>query len=303
MNSASTHGFRLVTAGVLALSAASGIFASSNASAAVLSAASGVGTFTINFDREAFATLQGGSSASPGTFNAHFYDGTASDISNPLNSMNNLLGAASPYSEQTSTSLVHGIAATGSNPTGQPTDRYQRATTVDFSVNTGGSSITGAGSLGMTGVQVLGIGAGPYAGGALAYGDYSLVYDPTAQALEAETMNGSSTGLSGWYLQNHIGGSFFFIDVYDVANLSVVATDANNWKMTGDLLLSASNVSMLGGAQGADMGNFCLGVGSYSGCNAVSQVPVPGAVWLFGTGLLGFAANTRRWFSTVRNLS
>ena len=294
MKSVKTHGAKLASAGMLAIISAAGFLAPASASADILNASSGIGTFTINFDREAFAVLQGGSSASPGLFNAHFYDGAASDPTNPLNEMNNLLYGAAPYSEQSSTNLVHGLSAVA--PASQATDRYVQGTTSNFEVVTSGSSVTGgAGSLGMTGVQVLGIGAGTYAGYALAYGDYSLVYDPTAQAEEADFMGGSTTGLSGWYLQNHIGGLSFFIDAYDIANLSVVANDANNWKMTGDILMSASNVFMLGGNQGDDMGNFCLGVGSYSGCSAsVSEVPVPGAVWMFGTGILGMMGAARR---------
>lgn len=285
---------KLASAGMLAIISAAGFLAPASASADVLNASSGIGTFTINFDREAFAVLQGGSSASPGLFNARFYDGAASDPTNPINEMNNLLYGAAPYSEQSSTNLVHGISSVA--PASQATDRYVQGTTSNFEVTTSGSTVTGgAGSLGLTGVQVLGIGTGPYAGFALAYGDYSLVYDPTAQADEADFVGGSSAGLSGWYLQNHIGGLSFFIDAYDIANLSVVANDANNWKMTGDLLMSASNVFMLGGNQGDDMGNFCLGVGSYSGCSApVSEVPVPGAVWMFGTGVLGMMGAARR---------
>lgn len=294
MKSVKTHGAKLASAGMLAIISASGLLAPASASADVLDASSGIGTFTINFDREAFAVMQGGTSASPGLFNAQFYSGAASDPTNPANTMNNLLFGAAPFTEQSSTNLVHSINSVA--PASQATDRYVQGTTSNFEVTTSGSTVTGgAGSLGMNGVQVLGIGAGPYAGLALAYGDYSLVYDPIAQADEADLMGGSTTGLSGWYLQNHIGGLSFFIDAYDIANLSVVANDANNWKMTGDILMSASNVFMLGGNQGDDMGNFCLGVGSYSGCGAsVSEVPVPGAVWMFGTGVFSMMGAARR---------
>lgn len=302
MKAVTTCGLKSASAGVLAFLSIAGFLAPASASADVLNASSGIGTFTINFDREAFAVLQGGTSATPGLFNARFYNYVDSDPTNSSNSMNNLLATAAPYSEQPSTNMVHGISSVA--PTSQATDRYVQGTTSNFEVSTSGSTVTGgAGSLGMTGVQILGIGSGPYAGGALAYGDYSLVYDPLAQAFEADLMGGSTNALNGWYLQNHIGGAAFFIDAYDLANLSVVATDANNWKMTGDILLSASNVFMLGGSQGDDMGNFCLGVGSYSGCSAtVSEVPLPNAAWMFGTGILGFVSSLRRRF-TIRKTS
>lgn len=300
MKAVTTYGLKSASAGVLAFLSIAGFLAPASASANVLSAASGIGTFTINFDREAFAVLQGGSSASPGTFNARFYDDVASNPTNPTNDMLSLIGGAYPLAEQSSTNLVHGISSVA--PASQATDRYVQGTTSNFKVNTSGSNvISGEGSLGLTGVQALGIGAGIYSGAALAYGDYSLVYDPTAQAYEAELAGGASAVLSGWYLQNHIGGAAFFIDAYDLANLSVVATDANNWKMTGDILMSASNVFMLGGNQGVDMGNFCLGVGSYSSCSAtVSEVPLPSTVWMFGTGILGFSSSLRRRFTNCK---
>ncbi len=283
MKSATTHGAKFAVAGLVALTA-TGFLAPASASADVLSAASGVGTFTINFDREAFAPLFGGSSASPGIFHAGFFNTAASDYSSV--SGNAMMSAVYPYVEQSSTSLVHDITATGPNPSGQAGQRYVRGTTSDFAVHTLGNTVTGgAGELGMTGVQVIGMGpsAGVYAGMGMAYGDYSLTYDPTAQAEQA----GSTEGLTGWYLQNHIYGPGFFMDAYDLANLNVVVIDANNWKMTGDLLMSASNSGMLMAAEGTDMGNFCLGVGSYSGCAAPAAVPVPGAVWMFGSGLIG----------------
>lgn len=289
MKSATTHGAKFAAASLLALTI-SGFLAPASASADVLSAASGVGTFTINFDRDAFAPLYGGTLANPGIFHAGFFNTAASDYSSV--SGDAMMGAVYPYSEQSSTSLVHDITATGPNPTGQANQRYVRGTTADFAVHTLGNTVTGgAGELGMTGVQVIGIGAGPWAGFGMVYGDYTLTYDPTAQADQA----GSTTGLTGWYLQNHIYGPGFFMNAYDLANLSVVVTDANNWKMTGDLLMSGSNSSMLLATEGTDMGNFCLGVGSYSGCAATpAAVPVPGAVWLFGTGLLGAIGAGRR---------
>lgn len=291
MKSVTSHGSKLAAASLLALTAATGFLAPVSASADTLSAASGIGTFTINFDRDAFAPLYGGTLENPGIFHAGFFNTAASNYTSI--SGNNMLAAAYPYSEQTSTSLVHDITATGPNPSGQASQRYVRGTTADFAVHTTGSSVTGGtGELGMTGVQVIGIGAGAYAGYGMVYGDYTLTYDPVAQAEQA----GSTAGLTGWYLQNHIYGPGFFMDSYDLANLSVVVTDSNNWKMTGDLLMSGSNSGMLLAAEGTDMGNFCLGVGSYTDCAAPAAVPVPGAVWMFGSGLIGLMGVGRRKF-------
>lgn len=271
--------YKLATAGVMVFGALTGLLAPAGAGASVLSAASGVGTFTINFDREAFAVLQGGNSAAPGLYNAHFYNTAESDYS--LYSMNALLSGGG-MNEEPSTALVHDITATGTNPTGQAASRHVQATTADFTFNS--DDYSGTGALGMTGVQKYGIGAGMFAGYRMVYGDYSLIY--------AAAQRGTGANLSGWNLQNHIGGN---ADAYDIAHLSVSFIDTNNWKLTGDLLMSAYTAGMLGGVTGADVGNFCLGVGSEAGCGAaVSAVPVPGAVWLFGSGLAGLLAAGRR---------
>jgi hypothetical protein len=269
---------------MMILGALTGLLAPTGASASVLSAASGVGTFTINLDREAFAILQGGNSASPGLYNAHFYNTAESDYT--LYSMNALLSGGG-MNEEPSTALVHDITATGSNPSGQATQRNVQATTADFAFNS--DDYSGTGALGMTGVQKYGIGAGMFAGYRMVYGDYSLLYNAAKR--------GTGANLSGWNLQNHIGGN---ADAYDIANLSVSVIDANNWKLTGDLLMSAYTAGMLGGVTGTDVGNFCLGVGSETGCGAaVSAVPVPGAVWLFGSGLAGLIASCRRKFRVI----
>lgn len=272
--------FRLATTGVLAIGALAGLLVPSAASATILSAASGAGTFTINFSRDAFAVLQGGSLESPGIFNAHFYGTAESDYTSvSLNSM--VQGGG--MSEQPSTALLHDITATGANPAGQAAGRHVQATTADFAINS--DDYTGVGALGMTGVQKYGVGAGMFAGTAMVYGDYSLKYN--------SSQRGTGANLSGWYLENHIGWT---MDAYDIANLSVLVSDANNWKLSGDLLMSSGTAGMLGGVAGANVGNFCLGVGSSAGCGAVSAVPVPGAVWLFGSGLVGLLASGGRKF-------
>lgn len=279
MKALKNDNYKLATAGIMILGALTGLLAPAGASASVLSAAGGVGTFTINFDREAFAVLQGGNSTTPGIYNAHFYDTSASDYT--AVSLNSMVQGGG-MSEQPSTALVHDITATGTNPTGQAAGRHVQATTANFTFNS--VDYSGTGALGMTGVQKYGVGAGMFAGTAMVYGDYSLKYNAAQR--------GTGANLSGWYLENHIGWT---MDAYDIANLSVVVGDANNWMLSGDLLLSAGTVGMLGGVVGANVGNFCLGVGSEAGCGvAVSAVPVPAAVWLFGSGLAGLLATGRR---------
>lgn len=269
------NNIKLATAGVLIFSALTGLLAPSPASASILSAASGVGTFTINFDRNPFAVLQGGTLATPGVYNAHFYNTAASDYSTV--SMTSMVTGGG-MNEEPSTALVHDLTGTGANPTIQAVSRHVQGTTADFAFDS--ADFSGTGALGMTGVQKIGIGAGPFIGTRMVYGDYSLKYNSLQRGAT----------LSGWYLENHIG---FTIDAYDLANLSVSAIDANNWKLNGELLMSADSASMLGGVTGTAMGSFCLGVGSQAGCGAVSAIPVPGAVWLFGSGLAGLIVSSR----------
>lgn len=239
-------------------------FTSTNANAALLSATSG-GSFTINFDRDAFANMNGGSaSGSAGIFIDRFYNAAESDYTTVTGSA--LLAARDGF-ESASTNLVHTL--TGTTPiTTQALQRHAQATSANFAIDS--STFAGTGQLGMLGVEAIGVGTGPYAGGGMVSGDYSLKYDSTA---------------GYWFLQNNI---YFAMEVFDLANLAVVVTDANNWQLTGDLLLSADNASMLNGTAGQNVGSFNLSVGSYS------AVPVPGAVWFMGSGLLGLMSLARR---------
>jgi hypothetical protein len=112
-------------------------------------------------------------------------------------------------------------------------------------------------------------------------GDFSVLFDTSRQ----------TDGRTGWYLGNNI---YFPMAVYDLSHLNLAYTDANNWQMSGDLLMSPENGTMLRGAILNDVGDFCLGTGSYSGCGQVSAVPVPAAAWLFGSALLGLAGIVKR---------
>jgi hypothetical protein len=66
-----------------------------------------------------------------------------------------------------------------------------------------------------------------------------------------------------------------------------VFTDTDNWRLSGDLWMSPENGSMLRGEQLNDVGDFCLGTGSFAGCGQLSQVPLPATSVLFMSGLLG----------------
>ncbi|ANE53776.1 hypothetical protein AYM39_00325 [Methylomonas sp. DH-1] len=236
----------------------------------MLNASSG-GTFTINFDRDAFANMLGGSASGiAGIFNDRFYNAAESDYTTQSGGA---LLAGRDNVESDSTNLIHTLTGTSVNSV-QATSRHAQATSADFAIDSDSGSFAGTGQLGMLGVQAIGIGAtalaGPYAGGGMVYGDYSLKYNSAS---------------AYWSLQNNI---FFPMEAYALADLALVFTDANNWQLTGNLLLSADNASMLFGTEGANVGTFKLSVGS------ISAVPVPAAVWMMGSGLLGLLGIARR---------
>lgn len=243
------------------------------ADAALLNAGSG-GSFTMNMDREAMALFIGGSSASPGHFLVQYYDSVESDYLSRSDS-SFYLGNTS-RSEVSAQNLVHDITpVSASNPVNQAPNRYVKSTTPNFSIDS--QSLAGTGLLGMTGVELY---RGSYKG-SLIYGDYSLQYNPDMRQ-EVWDFFGINGAPSGWYLQNNIS---FPAAVYELEHLNLVYTDAQNWQLSGDLLLTPENAGLVQGLRLTDVGDFCLGVGSYAGCGQISAVPLPGAAWLFAGGL------------------
>lgn len=241
------------------------------------------GTFTTQYDREALAVLVGGSSSAPGEFLVAYFDTTQSDYTQFSDSYF-YLGNTS-RTEIPAVNLVHDITPISAvNPSGQAQNRYVKATTPNFAIDS--ETLTGTGSLGMTGVELF---RGNY-NGSLVTGDFSLRYSVANRQAAWDDLGQAGTP-GGWYLQNNIS---FSMVLFDLANLSLIIADANNWQLSGDLLMSPENADFLGGARQADVGDFCLGVGSFAGCGQVTAVPVPAAVWLFGTGLIGLSGTGRR---------
>ena len=252
------------------------LLVANNSQASLLNTSLG-GTFNISMDRDALAYSTGGTPSNPGHFLVHYYDAIESDYLTRTDSsfyFNNPL-----RTEVSALNMEHQLTAiSASNPSGQASNRHVKATSPNFAIDS--ETLTGTGVLGMTGIELY---KGFY-NGALIYGDYSLQYNPANRALAWEDYGLTSAPPSGWYLQNNVS---FSVVVYDLAGLSVVADDANNWKLTGDLLLSPENAGLLQNTAQLDVGNFCLGTGSYSHCGQISAVPLPATVWLFISGLSG----------------
>ncbi len=306
--------FRSMTVGAALAGLSLGMLAPNNASAVTLNATAG-GTFTFNYDRDALA-LAGyqqiidntdplnpvyapNSPSHPGYYASSFWDSVASDYTTRADGY---FTTNNGHSEIPAASLVHNlvtISSTASNGDlpGQAANRHVKELGENFGIDsvtlagTGTSASTNA--LGMTGVQGFWL---PYygaSGGNLFYGDFSLRYGKTARQTAWTNADITDRTPSGWYLQNNIS---FAAVAYDLDNLSLVYTDAQNWMLQGDLLNSPSNSDFIKSAVLADLGNFCLGVGSYAGCSnpVVATVPLPGAVWLFAGGLSGLRIISRR---------
>ena len=261
--------------------AVSATFLSSSANATLLNAPSS-GTFTMNLDRIALAPYYG-------YFLSTFWDGAASDISNSVNTGNYLAGNIAT-TETSAVNRVFDLTPIGNDPINQPEQRFVKATSVDFTIDSNTMAGVAGTQVGMTGVQGFYAPRWPPSGGGLLNGDFSVAYDTNRQ----------SGGQSGWYLANNI---YFTMAVYDFSNLTIAFTDANNWRLSGDLLMSPENGGMLQGVSLNDVGDFCLGAGSYAGCGQVSAVPVPAAVWLFGSGLVGLASMAGRKYSNQKLLT
>jgi hypothetical protein len=240
------------------------------------------GTFIMSFDRNVLATAIKGAPSNPGHFLVQYYDTEASDYTSRSDSsfyFNNPLREEAP-----ALNLLHDITpAAVSHPSGQAPGRYVKASSPNFSLDS--STLSGNGSLGMTGIELY---KGSY-NGALIYGDYSLSYDPNTRQQVLDEF-GYSHQVSGWYLQNNVS---FSAVVYELENLALVYHSATDWKLQGDLMITPENALLLKIPVMTDVGDFCLGFGSFSGCGT-TVVPIPASAWLFVSALLGFGATTWR---------
>ena len=111
--------------------------------------------------------------------------------------------------------------------------------------------------------------------GQLVFGDFSLHYDASRVGVNA---GGTS---SGWALTNHVS---FAASTADLANITLI-NGIDGFTLSGDIALNAGSAAFLGGVAGQDVGDFSV---------TVSTVPVPAAVWLFGSGLLGVVGFGRK---------
>lgn len=237
---------KLATAGVIALSALTGLLAPATASAALVT-----GAATITIDNAAVS----GSNAA-GWFFQTFW-GTAD---NALQIDGATLGGTA-LSTSGATALLFPVNANTSSAVLSTSGygRLQQATTMD-------AGNTSAGQIGLSGAL--------------------RMRDPGLTTYLAPFDLAVSKTAGQWKITSYDTG-FGTVGLFTLTNVSESLNGNGELLLSGDLLWTAglSYGGLLGGNGSTVLGSFSL---------APSAVPVPAAVWLFGSGLLGLIGVARR---------
>lgn len=255
MKQRTNHSSKSACAGVLALVAFSGLLAPVSASAALAS-----GNARINIDNSAF-------SAATGWIVDRYFD--ASYNTTVINA-NTAGGSGSTSNMQFSVNSVDTTVFYGNPP-----NRYLEATTMDAANST-------VGQIGLSGALRMAVPGNPGAG-------VLTPYDFTLEKIG-----------SVWNLVSH---DLFFkgTTFLQLSNASESVNANGELSLSGDLILGGGvGTTTYPNAFGLTWSSF-LGV-SGAGQTAVvgslsltpAAVPLPGAVWLFGSSLLGWIGCKRR---------
>lgn len=224
------------------------------------------GTFTMNLDRDALATLVQNPTGTPPTlFLEEFFTSpslTGPQINDTVNT--NLVPG---NGEISATGLVYGVTgATVTNPAG----RAIQAT--NFTYDETNLTGTASGQIGLGGVLRF-MGNFP---GIFVTGDYALKYDATRV--------GNLAGGSGWYLVNNYG---FPVPGFDLTDVTA-SSDPLSLYLSGNLKWSPEVTFAF-----FDSGDIGKTVGTFTFASP-APVPLPAAAWLFGSGMIGVVGLARR---------
>jgi hypothetical protein len=118
----------------------------------------------------------------------------------------------------------------------------------------------------------------------------TLTYSNSAYIL---TNSSSSNTVTGTYFDQTGGQGWYNGISASLSGISAANNDANFGIRIVNAATGADDVTYLGAAYNNTSGNVRLDNVLISG-TAVSSVPVPGAVWLFGSALAGFVGFKRR---------
>ncbi len=245
------------------------------ASAGVLSG----GTFNVTFDNP--ENLLEGLTIGPGGLTeyyvANFFDKPLADAYATTTEMTSFATDTYP-APATLQYVVNPSSLAGSGiPLGSG-GRNNKATSLSWDASqdalTNSSIFNATGAVGLNGVVMT---RGSFTGTLLS-GDYEFKY-------VASRNNGIN---SGWTLYNNVS---FTSATYDTRNISVT-TDGDNLVFNGELWWSPSTSAFIFGGDGSTT----AGRAATFSLVSPAAVPVPAALWLFGSGLLGLMAGARRNF-------
>jgi hypothetical protein len=145
--------------------------------------------------------------------------------------------------------------------------RFPKNSTFTFA--SGNPYSNNGGRIGLGGVMVLAYTEAVPGGGSSTFGDFSM----------------TNVG-ANWLLTNHVSFTSPFVSLTDVTTTII---DDNNFSLSGNVKYANSGVAnFMRGEFGETIGTFSF----------TTVVPVPGAVWLFGSGLVGLLGSRYRRAST-----
>lgn len=233
------------------------------------------GSLTLNLDRDALiaGTLLDNTPA-PSIYVEEFWDASAASKTflelRDGNTPTNLADYAS--NEISAVGLQYSVnnSVIPANPAG----RQNRATTFSFDPNN--LLGTASGAIGVNGVVRFRVDVNP-PNNRIMLGDMTLEYHPE---LENAT---PGSGRSGWLLVNHIGfdaDAFELFDVVTQLNGTLLSINGKLGFGWGFDHLGATDARL----NATRIGNFSF---------QTTVVPVPGAVWLFASGVIGMLFNKR----------
>jgi hypothetical protein len=274
---------KAIATSALSLCIVAGGLLPTTASAAVVSVTGG--TLTVNLDRDKWGSLN------LGTPSVGLYDG----VSLPKPGLyleeffNQAVSASLPISQLGSFNLVPGlveIPATGlqfitngavvTNLVGH----HDKPTNFSFD----NADLTGSatGAIGFGGIMRT---RGNFGAGMFAIGELTLQYDAARNV----------DGASGWFLENHVS---FPLPAFDLLNVNANII-ANTFTLTGDLRFTQEMSSAFFAEDDAlkMLGNVSLQA------TTTSPVPLPAAVWLFGSAIAGLGMVGRRKRMALLNLT
>ncbi len=203
----------------------------------------------------------------PSIYLEEFYD--ASAVNKPFFQLRDSNTPVDPYDVANNEISAVGLQfnVNGATVPTNATLRQNRPTSFAFNPNNLFGTATG--SIGLAGVMRFRVDV-EAPNNRVLLGDMTLEYKPAEE--------GRTPGRSGWLLVNHIGFNANAFELFDVAtNLT-----GNNLAISGGLGFGWGFDHL--GATAARLADTRIGTFSFQ----TTVVPVPGAVWLFASGLLGF---------------